>query len=295
MRNKYIAKTFKTDRMSRWLLKRDSAKSKFHPHQSTLSHYWPVADLGGAPLRPKIFLISCSFSENLTKSYVGAPPGGRRPLLQGILDPPLLTAWNKTVFAGQYCKAFTCIGLVSLHLSNLCWVGIFKTFTCAGLVRFAAFLTNEHFGRLTDSYVRENVFLHQPHRSTKMGKITGQLQGSKNSVVNRVTRIQWWTGWQVFSAKQAAKNSVVNRVARIQWWIGWQEFSGEQGGKYSVLNRLPRIQWWTGWQEISGEQGIKNSVVNMTTRIQWWTGWQEFSGEQGGKNSVVNRVARIQC
>ena len=27
-----------------------------------------------APLRPKIFLISCSFWEILTKSYVGAPP-----------------------------------------------------------------------------------------------------------------------------------------------------------------------------------------------------------------------------
>ena len=26
------------------------------------------------PLRPKIFSISCSFSQNLAKSYVGAPP-----------------------------------------------------------------------------------------------------------------------------------------------------------------------------------------------------------------------------
>ena len=38
-----------------------------------------VADLGGhsrraPPLRAKIFLISCSFSQNLAKSYVGAPP-----------------------------------------------------------------------------------------------------------------------------------------------------------------------------------------------------------------------------
>ena len=29
----------------------------------------------GAPLRPKIFSISCSFSENLAKSYVSAPAG----------------------------------------------------------------------------------------------------------------------------------------------------------------------------------------------------------------------------
>ena len=40
-------------------------------------------------LRPKIFSISCSFSQNLAKSYVGAPLEGWRPLLRGILDPPL--------------------------------------------------------------------------------------------------------------------------------------------------------------------------------------------------------------
>ena len=44
----------------------------------------PVADLVGAhparaPLRPKIFSISCSFSQNLAKSYVGVPPGGLAP------------------------------------------------------------------------------------------------------------------------------------------------------------------------------------------------------------------------
>ena len=42
-----------------------------------------VADLGGAPSgtppRPKIFSISCSFSQNLAKSYVGAPLNGWRP------------------------------------------------------------------------------------------------------------------------------------------------------------------------------------------------------------------------
>ena len=40
-------------------------------------------------LRPIIFSISCSFWGNMTKSYVGAPDG-RRPLLHGILDPPLI-------------------------------------------------------------------------------------------------------------------------------------------------------------------------------------------------------------
>ena len=40
---------------------------------------------GGAPpsLRPKIFPISCSFSQNLAKSYVSAPLEGWRPLLRG--------------------------------------------------------------------------------------------------------------------------------------------------------------------------------------------------------------------
>ena len=49
----------------------------------------PVADLGGGapgarplPLRPKIFSISCSFSQNLAKSYVGVPPPG------GLAPPP---------------------------------------------------------------------------------------------------------------------------------------------------------------------------------------------------------------
>ena len=43
----------------------------------------------GAPLRSKMFSISCSFRENLAKSYVGTPPDGWHPLLRGILDPPL--------------------------------------------------------------------------------------------------------------------------------------------------------------------------------------------------------------
>ena len=42
------------------------------------------------PLRTKIFLISCSFSEILANLYAGAPVlEGWRPLLWGIPDPPL--------------------------------------------------------------------------------------------------------------------------------------------------------------------------------------------------------------
>ena len=53
----------------------------------------PVAD-PRPPLRTKIFLISCSFSENLANLYAGAPLlEGWRPLLRGILDPPLLNGF----------------------------------------------------------------------------------------------------------------------------------------------------------------------------------------------------------
>ena len=45
---------------------------------------------GGGALPPKIFSISCSFSQNLANSYVGASLEGWRPLLRGILDLPLL-------------------------------------------------------------------------------------------------------------------------------------------------------------------------------------------------------------
>ena len=50
---------------------------------------------GGVPhLRPKIFSISYSFQEILTKSYVGAPRG-LDPLLQGILNLPLVSLGSK--------------------------------------------------------------------------------------------------------------------------------------------------------------------------------------------------------
>ena len=55
-------------------------------------HMIAVADPRGRPRRvpplwPKIFSISCSFLENLAKSYVGAPPppGGLAPLPTGNL------------------------------------------------------------------------------------------------------------------------------------------------------------------------------------------------------------------
>ena len=45
---------------------------------------------GVSPLRTKIFLISCSFSEILVNLYVGAPVlEGWRPLIWGIMDPSL--------------------------------------------------------------------------------------------------------------------------------------------------------------------------------------------------------------
>ena len=57
-------------------------------HLTTIS----VADLRGARGTPpgvQILSISCSFWENLAKSYVGAPPGSWRLLDGEILDPPL--------------------------------------------------------------------------------------------------------------------------------------------------------------------------------------------------------------
>ena len=60
------------------------ANLKFEAYFEVFIHF-SVVDLGGVhpvhmpPLRPKIFSISCSFWENLTKSYVGAPPRGSVP------------------------------------------------------------------------------------------------------------------------------------------------------------------------------------------------------------------------
>ena len=65
---------------------------------------------GGAPppLGTQILSISCSFRENLAKSYVGAPPPGELVPPPGeILDPPLnctqkspkgLGGWEDLVF-----------------------------------------------------------------------------------------------------------------------------------------------------------------------------------------------------
>ena len=77
------------------------------------------------PLRPKIFSISCSFSENLTKSYVGAPtPEGRRPLLQGILDPPLHQVQNCSfsiiVFGVKHSTTISCSVTAGMIIVILC-------------------------------------------------------------------------------------------------------------------------------------------------------------------------------
>ena len=66
----------------------------FPEGESTIQGGVPTSDgsQGGAPLRTKIFLISCSFWENPVNLYVGAPPPRSwRPLLRGILYQPLPT------------------------------------------------------------------------------------------------------------------------------------------------------------------------------------------------------------
>ena len=80
-------------------------------------------------------------------------------------------------------KLVTCAGLVGFKVFTCAGLVGFKVFTCAGLVGFAAFLTDEEFGRLTDSDVSENVFLHQPHRSTEIGKIRGQKPTAMGVIV----------------------------------------------------------------------------------------------------------------
>ena len=75
---------------------------KWRPYEKYVSNHLrantdgggAVADLRGArgthaPLQVQILSISCSFWENLAKSYVGAPLGSWHPLLGEILDPPL--------------------------------------------------------------------------------------------------------------------------------------------------------------------------------------------------------------
>ena len=50
----------------------------------------------------QILLISCSFWENLAKSYVGVPLEGWRPHLRETLDPPLLSV-SHSVHGGGLC------------------------------------------------------------------------------------------------------------------------------------------------------------------------------------------------
>ena len=59
------------------------------PEVNLWEHVISVADLGGRrgrtpppPLGTQILLISCSFRENVAKSYVGAPPGELAPPLE---------------------------------------------------------------------------------------------------------------------------------------------------------------------------------------------------------------------
>ena len=66
-----------------------------------MSHHWPVADPREAPSpMAQNVLNFMQIWENLTKSYVGIPPEGWCPLLQGILDLPLLVPLMDTMGSG---------------------------------------------------------------------------------------------------------------------------------------------------------------------------------------------------
>ena len=78
--------------------------------QKLLPILYSVADLRGArpsppsPVEAQILSISCSFWENLAKSYVGAPPhpsGSWRPILGEILDPPLILYLRRKNFGAN--------------------------------------------------------------------------------------------------------------------------------------------------------------------------------------------------
>ena len=68
------------------------------------------------PVGVQILSISCSFWENLAKSYVGAPPEGWRPHLGEILDPPLRICclFTSTYFSIYFLS--TCDGCVIWYL-----------------------------------------------------------------------------------------------------------------------------------------------------------------------------------
>ena len=78
------------------------ALTQMLPHllmSSRISHTEAVADLRGAqgmhaPMGAQILSISCSFWENMAKSYVGAPLWSWYPLLVEILDPPLRSTYT---------------------------------------------------------------------------------------------------------------------------------------------------------------------------------------------------------
>ena len=67
----------------------DQVNRRYEIYWVNLSSQWRIQG-GAPPLRTKIFLILCSFWENPANLYVGAPPRSLRPLLRGILYPPLL-------------------------------------------------------------------------------------------------------------------------------------------------------------------------------------------------------------
>ena len=79
----------------------------------------------------QILSISCSFWENLAKSYVGAPPlGSWRPLLGEILDPPLNSQGvesTRTIFSllDHYILPFYC--LLFYIFSKFCFPSVWRS------------------------------------------------------------------------------------------------------------------------------------------------------------------------
>ena len=74
----------------------------------------PVADLGGRPPRPKIFSRFHSVFRKIWQNHMLTPLEGWRPLLRGILDPPLI-ALAFLLLVHYLVPSFTQVSLIHYY------------------------------------------------------------------------------------------------------------------------------------------------------------------------------------
>ena len=103
------------------------------------------------PLGVQILSISCSFWENLAKSYVGAPPGELAPPLGEILDPPLVSIVFIQVL---YAKTSICIKYLDENNNIL---GVDTAVSKTSETRPRTELFRWHFISKFDNKIMQNV------------------------------------------------------------------------------------------------------------------------------------------